>query len=78
MINKYSILKVYEDNGFVLHLVGVHYHISNPEWNIEDNKNKDKIERIQRLLIGVKRTLNLTIEEMLILLLKHKLISVED
>ena len=73
MITKENIIQIYEDNGFLLNLIGEHYHISNPFWNLPD---KNDAQDIQDKLMSTHRVLNLTLEEMLILLLENKMIEI--
>jgi len=73
MITKEKIIQIYEDNGFLLNLIGEHYHISNPFWNLPD---KNDAQYIQDKLMSTHRVLSLTLEEMLIKLLENKMIKI--
>ena len=73
MITKEKIIQIYEDNGFLLNLIGEHYHISNPNWLLPDKEN---IQDIQDKLMSTHRVLSLTLEEMLIKLLENKMIEI--
>ena len=73
MITEENIIKFYVDNGFLLHRVRSHYHISNPEWLLPAIEN---IQDTQDRLMGTHRTLSLTIEQMLIKLLENGLIDI--